>query len=147
MDPQIERASGDSERRSAALSRARTVAELLDESVRLPGTQFRFGLDPVFGLVPVLGDSVALLGSLYVVLTAVYLGVPLRAVAVMLLLVGFDWIVGSVPVVGSAIDAALKVNVRNVERLERHVERSSGATSRPAYDSPSRPNEARSSSK
>lgn len=121
MDSPIQRARNDGEQLPASLSLARTVARLLDESIRLPGTRFRFGLDPVFGLVPVLGDSIALVGSLYVVLTAVYLGAPPRVVAAMLCLVGLDWVVGSVPVLGSIVDAVLKVNVRNVAMLERHV--------------------------
>lgn len=116
-----ERTKRTDEQVPASLSRARTVAHLLDESVRIPGTGFRFGLDPVFGLVPVLGDSVALVGSLYIVLTGVVLGVPWRVTAVMLCLAGLDWFLGSVPVLGTPVDAVLKVNKRNVAILERHV--------------------------
>lgn len=111
----------DADEPPAALARARTVARVLDESIRVPGTSFRIGLDPVFGLLPVAGDTVALLGSLYIVLVGVALGVPLRVVARMALLVALDWAVGSIPVVGTAFDAVFKVNTRNVAVIERAV--------------------------
>lgn len=105
----------------AALSRARTVARLLDESFRFPGTQFRFGLDPVFGLVPLLGDSLAFIGSLYIIRNAASLGVPRRVIVAMFFLAALDWIAGSIPLLGTPVDAVLKVNKRNVAMLERHV--------------------------
>lgn len=106
-----------------ALERARFVATVLDESVRVPGTEYRVGLDPLLGIVPVGGDAAATVASMYVVAEAVNAGVPPRTLAVMLARVGVDAAVGSVPVAGTLFDAVWKANRRNVAALERHVER------------------------
>lgn len=103
------------------LQRARAVATLLDDAVRIPGTPFRIGLDPIAGLLPVAGDTVAAVASLYIVLVGVAAGLPARTVAKMLALVGADFLLGSVPVVGWVVDAFLKANRRNVAILEAHL--------------------------
>ena len=50
------------ERGPAALARLRGLAGLLDTAVRIPGTQIRFGLDPVLGLVPMASGRVEVFG-------------------------------------------------------------------------------------
>jgi hypothetical protein len=59
----------------AALVRMRTASYLLDECFRVPGTEFRFGLEPVLSVVPVVGDAVGAGFSLYIVAESAYLGV------------------------------------------------------------------------
>lgn len=110
-----------------AVRRARAVANLLDEAVRVPGTNFRIGLDPFVGVLPVAGDSLAALLSLYPVFEAYRQDVPRSTIATMLLFVGIDAVVGSVPVLGPIFDAVWKANVWNVRALERHVERHESA--------------------
>lgn len=105
----------------AALERARGAATLLDSAVELPVIHYSIGLDPILGILPVAGDTVATALSLYVVFEAMRAGVPLRTVAVMLSLVGIDYVCGSVPVFGTLFDAVWKANVWNVRLLERHV--------------------------
>jgi hypothetical protein len=95
---------------------------VLDDAVRIPGTGFRVGLDPILGILPVAGDAVATIGSLYIVLQGLRVGVPLRTLATMLLLVAVDLFVGSIPVLGTLMDAVIKVNERNARVLESHVE-------------------------
>lgn len=105
----------------AALERARTVATLLDDAVRVPMTPYRVGLDPILGILPVSGDLVAAVASLYIVVTAVRVGVPTRSVLWMLARIGGDFVVGSIPILGTLIDAVWKSNKRNVETIEAHV--------------------------
>lgn len=107
--------------RDAAPERVRRVARLLDSAVRIPGTDYRVGLDPVLGLVPGVGDVVALVASLYVVLEAARLGLPRATLARMVVNVGVDALVGAVPLVGDAFDAVWKANDRNVELLEARL--------------------------
>jgi len=109
-------------RESAALNRVRRVARLQDEAIRVPGTDFRFGLDPVLSLLPVGGDALAAVISLYPVLEAARLGAPKRTLAAMLGLVTVDAVVGSIPVLGSVFDAVWKANEWNRRLLERHLE-------------------------
>lgn len=101
-----------------ALDRARSVARLLDDAFRVPGTRFRVGLDPILGVAPVSGDAIAALGALYIVFTGVKLGVPRSVTLRMLGYVLLDVAAGSVPVLGTLVDATLKANRRNVALLE-----------------------------
>ncbi len=98
----------------AALRRMRFVARLLDDSIRVPGTEFRVGLDPVVGVLPVAGDAVAAALSGYIVLESARLGVSYLTLLRMLANVGVDFAVGSIPLVGDAFDAAWKANLRNL---------------------------------
>jgi len=98
----------------AAVRRMRFVARVLDDSVRIPGTSFRIGIDPLLGLLPVTGDLVSGALSLYVVLEAARLGVPYGTLVRMLANVAIDVAGGSVPVIGDLFDAAWKANTRNV---------------------------------
>ncbi|MFC7143116.1 DUF4112 domain-containing protein [Halosimplex aquaticum] len=113
--------TGDTDEQ-AALSRARRVAHLLDEAVRVPVIGYRIGIDPILGIAPISGDLVAALASLYIVFKAVEVGVPGRHVAAMLGRVGVEFVLGSVPVLGTILDAGWKVNKRNVDIIEAHIE-------------------------
>lgn len=106
----------------ATLERARSVATLLDESVRIPVVGYRVGLDPLLGIAPVSGDAAAAAVSLYIVYAGVQVGVPKRKVLWMLGRIGVDLTVGSIPVVGTLVDAVWKNNKRNVAVIESHVE-------------------------
>lgn len=101
---------------------AERLAFLLDRVFRIPGTNFRFGLDPVLGLLfPVGGDALTALLSAYLVLEAVRAGLPRVAVARMVGNVAVDVALGSVPVVGDLFDAAWKANDRNLRLLRRYA--------------------------
>ncbi|PSQ34648.1 DUF4112 domain-containing protein, partial [Halobacteriales archaeon QS_9_70_65] len=58
----------------AAVQRMQFVARLLDDSIRLPGTEFKIGLDPIVGVLPVAGDAVAAALSGYIILESARLG-------------------------------------------------------------------------
>lgn len=103
------------------LNRARALARALDTAVRIPGTQLRFGLDPILGLVPGVGDVAGAVLSGYIVLTGVRLGAPASVVTRMIANVAIDSLVGSVPILGDLFDAGWKSNIRNVTLIERHV--------------------------
>lgn len=85
--------------------------------MRIPGTRIRFGLDPVLGLVPGLGDAIAALIGSYIVWTALRIGAPWLIVGRMLLNLGVDAIVGAVPVAGTIFDVAFKAHRRNARML------------------------------
>jgi hypothetical protein len=101
------------------LDRAQTVARWLDRSFRVPGTDLRFGLDPVLGLLPVGGDVIAALGSGYILYVAWLNGAPPGMIGRMLGNVLVDTILGAVPVLGDLFDAGWQANARNVALLER----------------------------
>jgi hypothetical protein len=99
----------------AAVERMRLVANVLDDMVRIPGTDIRVGADPLLGLLPVAGDVVSAGLSLYVVLESARLGVSFPTLLRMLANVALDVAGGSVPYVGTVFDAAWKANKRNIE--------------------------------
>ena len=103
------------------LSRARALTRLLDSAARVPGTSMRFGLDPILGLVPGLGDVAGAALSGYVVLLASRLGAPTTVIVRMLGNVVVDTVGGTVPVLGDLFDAGWKSNTRNLALLERHL--------------------------
>lgn len=113
----------------AAVRRMRVVAHLLDESVRIPGTRFRVGLDPILGVAPVAGDAVSAALSAYVVLESARLGVSYLTLLRMVANVSLDFAVGSIPVIGSIFDAVWKANTRNVELAVDELESESESES------------------
>lgn len=98
----------------AALRRMRFVSHLLDDAIRVPGTDYRFGLDPVLGIAPVSGDVVAAGLSLYLVAESARLGVSIYTLVQMLANIAVDLAVGSIPYVGDLFDAVWKANDRNL---------------------------------
>ena len=107
---------------SASLSRVRTVGYLLDDSIPIPGTDKRIGLDPIVGLLPIAGDTVTAILSLYIVAEGAVMGVPRDVLGRMLLNVAIDTGVGFIPVIGDIFDATWKANRRNVDLIERYAE-------------------------
>jgi hypothetical protein len=95
---------------------------ILDEAIRVPGTKLRFGIDPIVGLVPGLGDVLGGVASAYIVLEAARAGAPASVLLRMTMNVGVDTVVGVLPVVGDVFDFAWKSNSRNAQLLARHIE-------------------------
>ena len=104
-----------------ALVALRKWATLLDAQFRVPGTTFRFGLDPIAGIIPGGGDLLTGFFSVMILVHAFRLRVPKVVVGRMLLNAGLDMIAGVVPVVGDLFDAGYKANLRNMALLERHA--------------------------
>ena len=111
------------ETRDPAVERLRSLARLLDSSMRVPGTQYRFGIDAIIGLVPGIGDAIGAIFSTYIVFQAARLGASRATLARMLGNVALDTIVGEVPLLGDLFDAGWKANTRNIKLLESHAER------------------------
>jgi hypothetical protein len=99
----------------------RVLGKLLDNSIAIPGTGWKIGLDPIIGLIPGVGDLIGALLSGYIILEAARAEVPTFTLARMLVNVGIDTLVGAVPALGDVFDAAWKANTKNVALLERHL--------------------------
>ena len=96
------------------------MAHLMDSQFRLPGTRFRFGLDPLLGLVPVVGDLSTMAVSVALLLTMLRHGASVAVAVRMALNILLDTVVGAVPILGNVFDFAYKSNERNVALLRRH---------------------------
>lgn len=97
------------------------LALIMDEIVRIPGTNFRFGLDPLLGLIPGIGDTSSALVSAFALIQAARLGVPKILLARMSLNILINEIIGVVPVVGDAFSFWFKSNARNYQIIKDHA--------------------------
>src|SRR4051812_44146516 len=104
------------------LQRARMLANLLDAEFEFAGV--KFGLDPIIGLVPVVGDTISLIAGLYPLYLArkhnLGKSVELRMAANL----AIDYFGGLIPIVGDAFDVAFKANLMNVDLLEKAAKKS-----------------------
>ena len=106
------------------------LALIMDEFIRVPGTKFKFGLDPLIGLVPGLGDTGSALVSAFALVQAARLGVPKILLARMSLNILINELVGIVPVVGDAFSFWFKSNARNYHIIKDHTAAPDGASRR-----------------
>lgn len=109
--------------REQRLARLDAMAKLLDVAFILPGTNIRYGIDGIIGLIPVVGDIIATALSLWLVREARALGAPWYVTARMLGNVAIQGVVGAVPVAGDAFDVLFRANMRNARLLRRWLDR------------------------
>lgn len=94
---------------------------LMDDLIKIPGLNWRLGLDALVGLIPAFGDSATTLVSFYIFASSVRYGVPKITLLRMGLNLGIDYVVGAVPLVGDLFDAWWKSNQRNVALLSQRA--------------------------
>ena len=109
--------------REQRLARLDALAKLLDIAFILPGTNIRYGIDGIIGLIPVIGDLITTAISLWLVREARALGAPWHLTARMLGNVALDGVVGMVPLAGDAFDVLFRANIRNVRLLRRWMDK------------------------
>ncbi|AMM50423.1 hypothetical protein TH61_03415 [Rufibacter sp. DG15C] len=97
-----------------------SVARLLDNQFKVPGTNFRFGVDPLLNLIPVVGSLSTFAMSGVMVMTMARHGASGALVVRMLFNILLDAVVGAIPVLGWLFDFGYKANQRNVDMLRRH---------------------------
>jgi hypothetical protein len=96
-------------------------ARLLDDWFRVPFTPIRVGLDGLIGLIPGLGDILAGIASFVIILAAWIRGVPYVTLVRMMVNVGIEVIVGTIPLFGDVFDIAWKANRRNYKLMVRQL--------------------------
>jgi hypothetical protein len=109
--------------REQRLARLDALAKLLDVAFILPGTNIRYGIDGIIGLIPVVGDLITTAISLWLVREARALGAPWHVTARMLGNVALDGVVGMVPLAGDAFDVMFRANIRNMRLLRRWMDK------------------------
>lgn len=93
------------------------LSKYLDGLFRVPGTDWRFGLDALVGLIPNVGDTLTVLPSFYILFAGVRYGVPKITLLRMAFNVGLDYVVGMVPFIGDAFDFVWKANQQNMNLI------------------------------
>lgn len=99
------------------LKSAKRITKLLDSQFNILG--YKFGLEPLIGLVPGLGDIITVVLSLYLVFIGFQMHLPRKEIVRMLFNIGLDFLIGTIPVVGDISDFFYKANERNMRILER----------------------------
>jgi hypothetical protein len=111
------------EKLPADLVALRKFSILMDEAVGIPGTKFRFGLDPLLSLVPGIGDVISALLSAWIVAGALRHRVPMRKICLMVFNILLDMTVGEIPILGNLFDVVFEENVINMRILMQYRNR------------------------
>jgi len=125
--------SVERDRHEAALKRLDRYSYWTDSNFGIPFTRFRFGLSPLIGLIPVIGDAVGLVLSLYVLFEARKVGAsgPVQRKMIRNMLIEF--VGGLLPIIGDAFDAIFKANTRNTELLRDYLHDQLGTRQPPGF--------------
>jgi hypothetical protein len=105
----------------ARLATLRRIAELLDSAFVVPGTNYRIGLDPIIGLIPMIGDLASPLFTIGLLWQAYDLRIPKVVQLRMIFNAAIDALVGAIPFLGDLFDFGWKANQRNLALLERYA--------------------------
>lgn len=106
---------------------SKAIAHSLDELIRIPGTNFRIGLDPILGLIPYGGEAVASVIGCFLLADAGKKGVPFRTLFKMGGNVVVNAAVGTFPIIGDIFSAWFKSNSRNYRMLRQWIDSDHGA--------------------
>ena len=103
------------------LATLRRISELLDSAFVIPGTNYRIGLDPIIGLIPMVGDLASPIFTIGLLWQAYDLGIPKVVQLRMIFNAAIDALVGAIPVAGDLFDFSWKSNQWNLALLELHA--------------------------
>ncbi|MFO8087215.1 MAG: DUF4112 domain-containing protein [Bacteroidales bacterium] len=98
------------------------LAWYLDNSIPLPGLNFRVGIDPLVGLIPGIGDTIGAIMSSYILSEAASLGAPKSILLKMAFNIAVDALAGALPIFGDLFDFGWKANQRNARILEGYID-------------------------
>lgn len=96
------------------------LSRFMDSQFKIPGTNIRFGIDSIVGLIPGVGDLTTLAVSGYMVAIMARKGASGFVMARMVLNILIDAVLGIVPVIGDIFDIAFKANDKNFRLLKQH---------------------------
>lgn len=103
------------------------VSLLMDRLFEIPGTRWRFGLNSILLLVPVLGDILPTLISAAILAVGLsHQRVPRIVAARMVLNAVLDASLGWIPVFGDFFDMWFKADTRNVRLLQQYAGQHTG---------------------
>ena len=100
------------------LLRLKLLSKRLDDSIKIPGTNQKFGIDAIVGIIPILGDFIGVIFSAYIMYSGIKMGVSSKIVKKMAANIAIEFIIGSIPIIGDIFDALWKANKKNVELIE-----------------------------
>lgn len=106
-----------------SFTRLEDLATLMDARFKIPGLPLPpLGVDSIIGLIPGIGDTISLLISAYIILSAARLKAGRAAVFQMTLNIFLDWLIGLIPIIGDLFDWGWRGNLRNTAILRDRLE-------------------------
>jgi len=105
------------------LARMHRLAWLLDNSIRVPGFNYRIGIDPLLGLLPGIGEAAGGVLSMYIIAEAVRGGLPRAIILRMVFNLAMEMVIGTIPLIGDLFDMTWKANLRNMRLVESYAAR------------------------
>ena len=105
---------------SGQLKWVERIASVMDDKFKVPGTNFRFGLDPILNLIPFAGDLSGFVVSAALLYVMAKNGVSRKVLILMAINIAVDAVVGAIPVLGQISDFYIKANTRNIKLLKEH---------------------------
>ena len=105
--------------------RVEAMERILERLFVIPGTNQTIGLDTLLDLIPIpaVGSTIAAAMGAYVAWEARNLGMSKTQVARMWGNIGFDWVLGLIPIVGAVPDYFFRSNTRNLRIIKRHLDK------------------------
>jgi hypothetical protein len=107
---------------SGQLKWVERIASVMDDKFRIPGTNFRFGLDPILNLIPFAGDVSGFLVSAALLYVMAKNGVSRKVLILMAVNISVDAAIGAIPLLGQISDFYIKANTRNIKLLKEHYQ-------------------------
>lgn len=96
------------------------LAKLMDSQFTIPGTNIKFGLDALIGLVPGVGDFATFLISGMMLSVLAKNGASGFVLSRMTFNIVLDALLGSIPILGDLFDVGFKANERNLKLMREH---------------------------
>lgn len=113
--------SDQDENTQSRIERINQLAEWLDSSIRIPGTNHHIGWDVIIGLLPGIGDLASTTLSVWIINESRKLGVSKFTLFRMIARTTLDTLIGSIPLVGDVFDAVFKSNTKNLKLLQKSI--------------------------
>jgi hypothetical protein len=107
---------------SGQLKWVERIASVMDDKFRVPGTNFRFGLDPILNFIPFAGDVSGFIVSAALLYIMAKNGVSRKLLILMSFNIAVDTIIGAIPLLGQISDFYIKANTRNIKLLKEHYQ-------------------------
>ncbi|MBD2568848.1 DUF4112 domain-containing protein [Anabaena lutea] len=115
------RSASEADGYAPTLKRLNQISRLLDNAITIPGTQVGIGLDPILGLIPVGGDVLGVMLSIYIIIESARMGVSRASLSRMVVNIIIDSLIGAVPMLGDFFDFAWTANNYNIKLLEDYL--------------------------
>lgn len=101
---------------------AKWLAFILDDLVKIPGTNRRVGLDPLIGLIPGAGEFLSSTAGFALIASSTKKNLPLSIYLRMIANWTLNALIGALPLIGDLFSFWFKSNQRNYDLLRAHFD-------------------------